>query len=509
MEWEPRRKEENMRITNKMMTNNMLYNINRNRANLNILESQYSSGKKIQRPSEDPIVAVRSLKLRTNLTELNQYYEKNIPDAKSWMNVTESALDTVNGLFTPMHGYFLQGANDTLSKSDRQSVLANLEQLATQLYHEGNTDYAGRYVFTGYKTDTSLLFEGDTNNLDYTITENFTSLDIENITKVKEATDFDSYDLAALSPEDIDKAPDLIEGHRIRLSYKDLKGEEGADGQPVIGIEIRKGDTTETFDNIVTMSMNDPEAYQPEAGAINYIPETGELILGEDVFNNLRQADDINITYKKDTFNKDELRPEHYFDCIKVDNNDPELREINYIQKDQQIQYEINFNQKLTINSQAKKAYSHDIIRGIEDLRLAAEDVSKTERRIKEVEKYIEDPTITDKAGLERLLETLNGELSLKNKVLQERFSKGMTTITEQEELVNIEVADLGSRYVRLELTESRLETQQVDFMDLLSNNEDVDLVDTIIKYGSAETIYNASLAAASQIVKSTLLDFL
>ena len=252
------------------------------------------------------------MKLRTNLAELNQYYEKNIPDAKSWMNVTESALDTVNGLFTPMHGYFLQGANDTLSKSDRESVLANLEQLAAQIYHEGNTDYAGRYVFTGYKTDTSLLFEADTKTLSYTITESFTSLDIENITKVKEATDFDSYDLANLLPEDIDKAPDLIEGHRIRLSYMDLKSEEGADGQPIIGIEVSKGDTTETFTNIVTMSMDDPKAYQPEAGVINYIPETGELILGEDVFNELRQADDINITYEKDTFNKDDLRPEHY-----------------------------------------------------------------------------------------------------------------------------------------------------------------------------------------------------
>ena len=81
-----------MRITNKMMTNNMLYNINRNRTNLSSLESQYSSGKKISRPSDNPMIAVRSLKLRTNLTELNQYFEKNIPDAKSWMNVTESAL---------------------------------------------------------------------------------------------------------------------------------------------------------------------------------------------------------------------------------------------------------------------------------------------------------------------------------------------------------------------------------------------------------------------------------
>ena len=65
-----------MRITNKMMTNNMLYNINSNKSSLSSLEEQYSTGLAIQRPSDDPIVAVRALKLRTNLSELNQYYEK-------------------------------------------------------------------------------------------------------------------------------------------------------------------------------------------------------------------------------------------------------------------------------------------------------------------------------------------------------------------------------------------------------------------------------------------------
>ena len=59
-----------MRITNRMMTNNMLGNINKNKLNVSRLEEQYSTGKKIQRPSEDPIVTVRALKLRTNLTEL-------------------------------------------------------------------------------------------------------------------------------------------------------------------------------------------------------------------------------------------------------------------------------------------------------------------------------------------------------------------------------------------------------------------------------------------------------
>ena len=75
--------------------------------------------------------------------------------------------------------------------------------------------------------------------------------------------------------------------------------------------------------------------------------------------------------------------------------------------------------------------------------------------------------------------------------------------------MVNVAVSDLGGRYNRLLLTQSRLGDQQVDFEDLLSSNEDVDLVDTIIKYTSAETIYNSSLSAASKLVQSSLLDFL
>ena len=92
-----------MRITNQMLTNNMMSNINKNKYNLNKYDEQYSTGKKIQRPSDDPIVAVRALKLRTNLVQLNQYVDKNIPDALAWMDVSESALKNVNQLLTDMN----------------------------------------------------------------------------------------------------------------------------------------------------------------------------------------------------------------------------------------------------------------------------------------------------------------------------------------------------------------------------------------------------------------------
>ena len=72
-----------------------MINMNNNKVNVDILNNQMTTQKKISRPSEDPIIAIRALRLRSNLNELDQYYERNIPDAKSWMEVTEDALENM------------------------------------------------------------------------------------------------------------------------------------------------------------------------------------------------------------------------------------------------------------------------------------------------------------------------------------------------------------------------------------------------------------------------------
>jgi len=205
-----------MRITNKMMTNNMMSNINKNKNSMSVLEQQYSSGKKIQRPSDDPIVTVRALKLRTNLAEIKQYYEKNIPDAKSWMNVTESALKTVNEILRQVNTYCVQGASDTLTAQDRDAIVDNLQQMKQQIYQEGNANYAGRYLFTGYKTDTPLVFDANEPDLVYNITEKIDTKEIQTISKVSGGYKLSDFDNPTV---DFDKAPQMNDAYRIQLSY--------------------------------------------------------------------------------------------------------------------------------------------------------------------------------------------------------------------------------------------------------------------------------------------------
>lgn len=503
-----------MRVTNSMMTNNMMSNINKNKNNLSILDEQYSTGKKIQRPSQDPIIAVRALKLRTNLSELNQYYEKNIPDAKSWMDVTESALTNINTILTSINSKCVQGANDSLTASDRTSIVEALKQYKEQIHQEGNSNYAGRYVFTGYKTNTSLSFNETTKDLTYTITENFSGKDITAFSTVTGA-----YGINDTATGD---SPVLRSGHKIRLSYNNLDSLAAvAPAAPEIryttvdSSTVPPTTTTSTVPDatatppttLTQKSSSDADALTPGPDEMYFIKETGELVMGENIYKNMKTAADISVSYVKKEFEEGDLRPEHYYKC-EVDDG---ASVTTYTQSDQQIQYEVNFNQKLTVNTQGKDAITHNIGRDIEDILLSVQEVEAVEGKIAEAKKRLSDTTISDseKENLNKLVEHFETELALKNDIMQSKFEKGITGSSKAQETLNVAIADLGSRYVRLELTESRLSSQQVDFEDLMTNNEDADIAETYIKLTSAETIYTASLNAASRVVRNNLLDFL
>lgn len=511
-----------MRITNRMMTNNVLYNINGNKNSLSKLEEQYSTGQKIQRPSDDPIVATRALKLRTNLTELNQFYEKNIPDSLAWMDLTESAMKEVNDILTKIHTYCVNGSTDTLTESDRNSIVATLKQFKEQIFQEGNTNYAGRYVFSGYKTDTSLVFNEVTTDYNYEITEKLSGSDIDVIQTTLNSVDLSLYDSEDPTSLNLENKPNYVSAYRLRLAYNDLKSQE-EDGNISIKFPMKdaEGNIQKDVDgnieyedfsgDINQIDSKDPNAYTPEPGTINYLADTGELIMSEDVYKEWKGLDQIHVTYEKDTFIKNDLRPEHYFDCTVTNKMEEDAEPIVYTKSDQQIRYEVNFNQTMTINTQGSDAITHDIGRVIDDIITSVNDVLYTERKISEVKKMLEDTSISKEqsAALNEILNVLTTEKTLKDEVLQNTFGRALTEVTGQQTTINVAIADLGSRYARLELTESRLSSEQGDFEDLLSKNEDADIVDTVIKLQSQETIYNASLSAASKVVKNSLLDFI
>ena len=137
-----------MRITNGMMMNNTKTNINGNKVSVDRLNTQMSTQKKLTKPSDNALIAIRSLRLNATLSAINQYYENNIPDAQSWMEVTETALTNMKDIVTEAYRLSVNGATDTLTEDDRNTILTQLKSLSSQLYSEADSDYAGRTVFS-------------------------------------------------------------------------------------------------------------------------------------------------------------------------------------------------------------------------------------------------------------------------------------------------------------------------------------------------------------------------
>lgn len=215
-----------MRITSGMMMTNTKENINGNKFSVDRLNTQMSTQKKITKPSDNPLIAIKSLRLSTTLSQINQYYNNNIKDANSWLDVTETALTNMKSILTDAYRLSVNGATDTLTETDRQTILTQLHALSKQLYAEANADYAGRTVFSGYKTNSTVTFSDSVSaaNAKYQITERLNYTDIAennyyaNSFETPTATDVSNY-LADPAKTKL-PTPELEVLKRIRLSYE-------------------------------------------------------------------------------------------------------------------------------------------------------------------------------------------------------------------------------------------------------------------------------------------------
>ncbi len=154
-----------MRITNGMMISNMIRNLGNNQERLSKYQNQLDTGKKISVPSDDPVVAARALKLRTDVAKVEQY-QKNLGDAESWLDATDEALSKLGEVLHRGRELSVQAANGTNTPEETQKIGAELKQLRLQAVQLANSTYAGRYIFSGFKTDQKLIND-DENSVDF------------------------------------------------------------------------------------------------------------------------------------------------------------------------------------------------------------------------------------------------------------------------------------------------------------------------------------------------------
>src|SRR5690625_2291371 len=141
-----------MRVTQSMLQNNMLRNIFKSQAQMDKYLEQINTGKKIRKPSDDPVIAMKGIGYRTEVTEVAQY-RRNSGEVWNWMDHSDDVLDKATKVMQRLEYLAVQAANDTYSESERNSILEEVEQLEQQMIDLANTKVNGKFIFNGTDTD--------------------------------------------------------------------------------------------------------------------------------------------------------------------------------------------------------------------------------------------------------------------------------------------------------------------------------------------------------------------
>jgi len=140
-----------MRITFKSL-NRHAQNILRNRySDLAKLQEQLATGKRLLRPSDNPVDVGNDLKLRDKMAALTQY-KRNIEDGMGFMSVSDTAMMSMNDIMQRMRELAIQASSDTNTAVERRYIAKEVDQLVRQMLSLLNTNYKGDYVFAGTQT---------------------------------------------------------------------------------------------------------------------------------------------------------------------------------------------------------------------------------------------------------------------------------------------------------------------------------------------------------------------
>lgn len=141
-----------MRVTQSMLSNNMLRNLSNSYSRMDKLQDQISTQKKFTKPSDDPVAAMMGMNYRTDLNRIQQF-TRNIGEVRNWVDSTDDALDKGVLALQRIRELTVQASNGTLEGDQRKAVAEEVKQLKEHLQNLGDTQVGGKYIFNGNQTN--------------------------------------------------------------------------------------------------------------------------------------------------------------------------------------------------------------------------------------------------------------------------------------------------------------------------------------------------------------------
>ncbi|NFK10548.1 flagellar hook-associated protein 3 [Clostridium botulinum] len=158
-----------MRITNNMMANSFMSDMNNNLENLNRINQQLTSGKNFSKPSHDPAGVIRSMQLYTSI-DANKQYNKNISNVINWLDVTDTALDQIGKQLGKIRDKLEEAGNPGFGETERKALKDEVNGIIASMSQTLNTTFDGKYIFSGTRVTskpTGIEKNGKNNELVY------------------------------------------------------------------------------------------------------------------------------------------------------------------------------------------------------------------------------------------------------------------------------------------------------------------------------------------------------
>ena len=145
-----------MRITNNMLCDDFLYDMQSNLGNMQTLQSQLTSGKQIRVPSDDPFKAARILQINTTIGQGKQYNE-NINDASNWLQATDTSLGELTNTVQRVRELLIASGDAAYGKSELKTIKDEINQKVGEVAQIMNSSFDGKFLFGGTKASSRPL----------------------------------------------------------------------------------------------------------------------------------------------------------------------------------------------------------------------------------------------------------------------------------------------------------------------------------------------------------------
>jgi flagellar hook-associated protein 3 FlgL len=140
-----------VRITQRLLVDRVLSNLNRQSREILDLQTQLSTGQRVNKPSDDPLATRRAVNARTEVGK-NEQFLGNITAVSPQLRDSELAVLSSIDLIQRANELTLQGNNGTNTQPQREAIANEIDEIIEEMLALGNRSSNGRYVFGGTRT---------------------------------------------------------------------------------------------------------------------------------------------------------------------------------------------------------------------------------------------------------------------------------------------------------------------------------------------------------------------